>query len=217
MARLLDLFCCQGGAAAGYALAGFSEIVGVDLEPQPRYPYTFVEGDALAFARERASAFDAIHASPPCQAYSQTLHYGATKTYPDLLAPTIELLDEIGIPYVIENVVGAPLRVDVMLCASAFGLRMRRHRIFQSNVPLGLAPPCNHWSRAGAPSKGQDPDRFRPGVFVSPAGNPNKRKGSLREWIEVMGTPWMDRHGVTQAIPPAYTEFLGRKLLAAIV
>ena len=201
----------------GYHRAGF-EILGVDHEPQPRYPFRFVQGDALAYLEAHGNEFDAIHASPPCQIHSQTNNYtpGDTRGHVDLVSPTRAALIRNAKPWIIENVEGAPLRRDIRLCASGFGLPMRRHRIFEASFPLPLAPPCNHWSNAGAPCKGQNPATFKPGVFVSPTGNPNKRKGTLKQWLAAMETPWMDRRGVTQAIPPAYTEFLGKALLIEI-
>lgn len=232
--RLLDLFCAQGGATIGYVRAGF-DVVAVDIEPQPRHPgnslfdrrgCTFVQADALAYLRAHGHEFDAVHASPPCQRHSQCNNWsrGAkVQEYPDLVAPTRALLDELGRPYVIENVVGAPLRVDCQLCGTGFGLRVMRHRIFESNVRLPEPPPCNHWSHVGQADewrvrKGDTTqgalDRPK-GAFVSPSGNPNKEKGTVAEWLAAMETPWMDRAGVTQAIPPAYTEWLGRALMAA--
>lgn len=214
--RLLDLFCCEGGAAAGYHAAGF-DVLGVDVEPQPRYPHTFVEGDAIDFAIEHGSEYDAIHASPPCQVHSVTGRYtpGDDRGHVDLVGPTRSALETTGRPWVIENVVGAPLRTDLRLCGTGFGLKLIRHRIFESNVYLGLAPPCSHASKMQRPHNKftGDPADWH-GEYVSPTGNPNARKGSLRQWREEMRMPWASRHGVTQAIPPAYAEFIGRALIA---
>ena len=148
--RLLDLFCCEGGAAMGYQRAGF-EVVGVDLERRPRYPFEFHQGDALEFLEAHAGDFDAVHASPPCQAYSITRHAHG-KAHPDLVGPTRAALEATGLPYVIENVPGAPLRDYVTLCGAAMGcealdvdsrrLVLRRHRLFESNVALWAPPPC---------------------------------------------------------------------------
>jgi DNA (cytosine-5)-methyltransferase 1 len=219
--RLLDLFCCQGGAAAGYHRAGFN-VVGVDCKPQPRFPFAFAQLDALEYVARFGKAFDAIHASPPCQAHSVTRRYGSARKYPDLIAATRAALEETGRPYVIENVPGSPLRRDLELCGTGFGLRVIRHRWFESNVWLGLAPPCNHWSHTGQSDewrKNSTTAKAKPekkGAFVSPAGNPNKEKGSLAEWLICMECGWMDRAGVTQAIPPAYTEYIGRALLRCL-
>ena len=146
---ILDLFCGAGGAAMGYHNAGF-DLVGVDIEPQPNYPFTFIEYDAIAFLEEFGSLlhrrWDAIHASPPCQAYSVATKWrGDPSSHPDLLEPTRDLLEEIGLPWVIENVPGAPMTPDVVLCGSMFDLQVRRHRLFLSNVPIfDLMPSCRH-------------------------------------------------------------------------
>lgn len=150
--RVLDLFCCAGGAAMGYHRAGF-EVVGVDLAPQPNYPFEFIQADALEYVAEHGHEFDVRHASPPCQAFSKTrtLH---GNTHPELVEPTREALREVGGPYIIENVVGAPLEDPLMLCGSEFGmqapdvdgtpLKLLRHRLFESNVPLMGAGGCRH-------------------------------------------------------------------------
>lgn len=152
--RLLDLFCCAGGAGMGYYRAGF-DVVGVDIAPQPHYPFAFHQADALDFLAEHGHEFDAIHASPPCQLYSTTKYaHEDNGTHPDLLAPTRQALIECGIPYVIENVEGAPLIDPLTLCGSEFGLRapdvdglplaLRRHRLFESSVWLMGAGGCFH-------------------------------------------------------------------------
>jgi DNA (cytosine-5)-methyltransferase 1 len=145
--RLLDLFCGAGGAAMGYHRAGF-DVVGVDHRPQPNYPFEFIETDALTFLREGGPIrgwFDAIHASPPCQAYSAgaRMRNGYAKDHPRLIEPLRELLIQTGLPYVIENVPEAPLRSPMRLCGSQFGLDVRRHRAFESNVLL-LSNGCTH-------------------------------------------------------------------------
>lgn len=131
---LIDVYCCQGGASAGYAAAGFA-VTGVDRVPQPRYPYRFFRADALVFLRERMQwirdNFKAVHASPPCQGHSRTQRIW-DRDWPDLIARTRELLDETGLPWVMENVAGAPLRNPVVLCGAMFGLRTYRHRLFEA-------------------------------------------------------------------------------------
>jgi site-specific DNA-cytosine methylase len=128
--RLLDLFCGAGGAGMGYHRAGF-EVVGVDIAPQPHYPFEFHQGDALEYLAAHGHEFDAIHASPPCQRYSSIQRITKNKhKWPDLVDPVRQLLIKSGKPYVIENVQGAPLRVDAFMCGSMFGLGMIRHRIF---------------------------------------------------------------------------------------
>lgn len=195
------------------------------------YPYRFVQQDALEALRRLIKAgpgqVSAVHASPPCQAYSQNNNWTRGELrpdYPDLVEPTRELLLQLGLPYVMENVEGSPLRPDVRLCGTAFGLPLKRHRIFESNVPLGEPPGCNHWSHtgeadlwrieAGDTSQG---DLFREkGEFCSPSGRPNREKGTLDEWLVAMECSWMTRAGVVQAIPPAYTCWLGERLLRVI-
>ena len=225
---LLDLFCGAGGASVGYARAGF-EVVGMDIRPQPRYPFEFVLGDALdlAFFREGRPTFamrpiDVVHASPPCQAYSdtKTLH---GYEYPDLVDPVRDRLRAAGLPYVLENVEGAPLRrqstfdepdaAGILVCGSAFGLRVRRHRLFESNVPLeGLA--CRHVEQGtpidvtgGGPSTKARTD----GV-----GGRTRKPRTLAEARAAMGMDWGTRAELNQAIPPAYTEFVGRQILRVL-
>jgi DNA (cytosine-5)-methyltransferase 1 len=142
--RLLDLFCGAGGCSAGYERAGF-EVVGVDIEPQPNYPFEFHQADALTFPRD---GFDVIHASPPCQAFSALKHL-TTREHPRLVEPARAMLRESGLPYVIENVVGAPLLSPVMLCGSGFGLDVQRHRLFETNFPV-MSPGCAHGRNAAA-------------------------------------------------------------------
>jgi DNA (cytosine-5)-methyltransferase 1 len=187
----------------GYHRAGF-EVVGVDIEPQPNFPFEFVQADALEFLRGDMP-FDAIHASPPCQAFSVAT---TDKTqHEDLITPLRPLLEETGLPYVIENVPGAPLRNPVVLCGSSFNLRVRRHRLFETNWPL-MVPPCAHVMQ-GRPV----------GVYGGGTGTGQKRGRKVMnaaEAVEVMGMPWADRKGATQAIPPAYTEFAGTQLMAQL-
>lgn len=198
--RLLDLFCCAGGAAAGYRRAGF-EVVGVDIAPQPNYPFEFHQADALEYAFEHGSLFDAVHASPPCQRYSrmQNIHKNQSD-HPDLIDPTRRTLDALGLPYIIENVEGAPLRIDLMLCGTMFGLSVPRHRIFESNIPMPLlTPPCRH----------QD--------LYDPWHGGEQARGEREKLAEAMGIDWpMTRPEVREAIPPAYTEFIGRQLIRFI-
>jgi DNA (cytosine-5)-methyltransferase 1 len=203
--RLLDLFCGQGGAAMGYHRAGF-DVTGVDKDPQPRYPFTFVQADALDYLREHGHRYDAIHASPPCQRYTTGGRVSNREKRPDLIGPVRELLlAKIGKPWVIENVPGAPMRPDVTLCGSMFGLKLRRHRFFESSVPMPLAPPCAH----NGPIVG---------VYGHPHGKagawPGMLPSTLETWSEAMGIDWMDASGLAEAIPPAYTELIGRAVAA---
>lgn len=206
--KLLDLFCKAGGAAMGYYRAGFTEIVGIDIEPQPRYPFTFIQADALRPPVD-LSYFDVVHASPPCQRY--TMAQNAAKNaaaHPDLIPPTREMLIASGRPYVIENVVGAPLLNPATLCGLAFGLKVKRHRLFETPFLL-LAPPC--------PSHDQD-------YFVifghecrnRRSGDAAGRKNKIATGRAAMGIDWMTRGELSEAIPPAYTEWIGKQLIEAI-
>lgn len=221
---MLDLFCCQGGAAKGYARAGF-ELTGVDMSPQRHYPYRFVQADALEYLAEHGRAYDVIHASPPCQAYSQTRH-AHKKQHPDLLVPTRLALQKTGRPYVIENVPGAPLINPLILCGASFGLTakdidgtrlvLKRHRLFESSLPL-MALECEHLSY-------QDRGYRIGGVYGG--GSTTKEKAKVRRGgytpatsiqAQLMGIDWMTQEGLEQAIPPAYTEFLGHQLRALLM
>ena len=224
--RLLDLFCCAGGAGMGYHRAGF-DVVGVDIAPQPHYPFEFHQGDALEFLAAHGHEFDAIHASPPCQVYSTTKHaHPDTGKHPDLLAPTRTALIESGLPYVIENVEGATLRDPLTLCGSEFNLRafdvdglplaLRRHRLFESNVWLMGPGGCIHDTTQIAGS-------YTAGRHRTPAqrDDPTRRGGytpALRVRAALLGIDWhMNEHELAQAIPPAYTEWIGSQLIAQLV
>lgn len=216
--RLLDLFCGAGGAAMGYHRAGF-EVVGVDIAPQPNYPFEFVQGDALYVLGEMPTwtsrRFDAIHASPPCQSYTSLKSVRQEYDYPDLLEPTRELLEQTGLPYVIENVPGSPIRGTLMLCGSSFGLEtngyyLRRHRYFETNWDLGtLVPPCDHRGRPAILVAGHTSM-----TTVKPSGAARSYQGNNEERAEAMGVDWMTRDEIAEAIPPAYTEFIGEQLMA---
>jgi DNA (cytosine-5)-methyltransferase 1 len=224
--RLLDLFCGEGGIAKGYADAGF-EVVGVDLNNQPRYPFPFEQADALHYLENahqvRSGFFDAIHASPPCQAYSITKHTHKVQ-HPDLLGPTRELLKATGLPYIIENVVGAPMPGSVTLCGSVLCddardddgtlLILKRHRQFESNVALvGSGCNCavakgNHYKIGGVYGGGSK-DRAHAENVRHGGYTPAKH---IQE--QLMGINWMTQKGLNQAIPPAYGEFIGRQLIS---
>jgi DNA (cytosine-5)-methyltransferase 1 len=219
--RLLDLFCGGGGAGMGYSRAGF-DVLGVDNRPQKNYPFKFVQADALNYLRDHGNRFDVIHASPPCQAYSRlkSIKQFATKVHSELIEPTRQALEASGCFWIMENVPGAKLRFPVILCGSMFGLgavcrdgvfhQLRRHRLFESNVML-FAVPCNH---VGKPV----------GVYGNGGGKPirasaagiNGFTGNNKERREAMGIDWMSRYETSQAIPPAYTEFLGKQLMGVI-
>ena len=185
----------------GYHRAGF-EVVGVDINPQPRYPFEFVQGDALAYLMEYGHEFDAIHASPPCQAFTNAQKIMGNR-HPDYLEAVRALLPA-GVPYVIENVPGAPLKDPIELCGAMFGLRTYRHRLFESNVALVAPEHPEHVVRTT--KMGRAP---RPGEFMHVVGN----FSGVAAAREAMGIDWMSRDGLRESIPPAYTEFIGAALV----
>ena len=230
--RLLDLFCKAGGTSVGYHRSGF-DVVGVDIEPQPNYPFPFIQGDALDVLRRLIAGegitasdgrtyylhdFDGIAASPPCQAYSDMKSMPNAKEHPRLIEPVRELLREIGKPYVIENVARAPLHHPVMLCGAAFGLGsegldLARHRYFEADFFI-MAAPCSHGARRVIGLYGDHARTDRRSTRVG-HGQLNAAD-SLRRGREAMGIEWMTWDELTQAIPPAYTEHIGHYLLAEI-
>ena len=201
---LLDLFCAAGGAARGYDLAGF-DVVGVDIADQPNYPYLFHRADALTFPTE---GFDAIHASPPCQHYMRSGNVDRDK-HPDLLPETRARLEASGVPWVIENVPGAPMRADAVLCGSMFALTVRRHRWFEFSDGVPRFPPM-----------GCDHARKVVGVYGHPHGANGAAAGmlpsTLETWSEGLGIDWMTTKELALAIPPAYTEWIGTQLLSLV-
>lgn len=214
---LLDLFCGAGGAAMGYHRAGFT-VVGVDIKPQPRYPFAFHQADALEFLREHGHEYDAIHASPPCQKHSRIAHLGMARngSYPEhgeFIGPTRECLVASDVPYVIENVVGAPLLNPIVLCGSQFPmLRVYRHRLFECSFPC--VAPKHHPHRDSTPSAGYGAS---PKGFISVCGSGGVKGLTATQivavWSRAMGIEWMNRKELSQAIPPAYTEWIGRRLM----
>jgi hypothetical protein len=198
---IIDLFCCEGGASVGYHRAGF-DVVGVDIEDQPRYPFTFVKGDALALLPDLIAEFQpvAIAASPTCQTRSRaTAWRGRREDHPDLLTPTLALLDQVGLPYVVENVPEAAwdgtMRADYLLCGTQFGLNVKRHRVFQRGFWDGyeLLPPCTCYRNRS----------------LLPFEHKNERA-----FADALGCDWMTKMGGRQAIPPAYTQHIGEQLMA---
>ena len=201
--RLLDLFCGAGGAAMGYYRAGF-QVVGVDIVNQPHYPFQFIQADALTFP---LTGFDAIHASPPCQAYSMAAQFqrNAGKEYADLLAPTRQRLQQQPAPWVIENVPGAPMRPDYKLCGCHFGLKLRRERWFETSWRgFDMQPPCNHTEPVPSVVGHGTPSWVRKKLGYNP---------TIHHYRDSMGIIWMNRNELSQAIPPAYTEYIGSQLL----
>ncbi len=207
--RLLDLFCGQGGAGYGYFMAGF-DVTGVDIRPQPRHPgcMEFVHGDALEYLKAHGHEFDAVHASPPCRAYTRA-RGAATGRYhhPDLVGAVREALVRTGRPWVIENVVGAPMRGPVLLCGTMFGLRMYRHRLLEFSpgrrAPMEVPSHPVHTVRTAR--MGRRPQK---GEFWSIAGN----FSGVEEAGIAMGMEWADQDGLRQAVPPAYTRWAGERM-----
>jgi DNA (cytosine-5)-methyltransferase 1 len=201
----------------GYHRAGF-EVVGVDIKPQPRYPFTFIQADALEYCREHGREYDAIHASPPCQAYSAANNIHGRTDHPDLIDATREALMAAGRPYVIENVPGAPLRDPALVCGLSLGLNVKRHRLFESSGLLLLGTPCGDHAgdwlcvfgnscrgrcHVSGRAKGGGPRCLRPTL-------PTDR------CRDAMRIEWMNRNELSQAIPPAYTEYIGRQLILSV-
>ena len=260
--KLLDLFCGAGGAAMGYHRAGF-EVVGVDIKPQPHYPFEFYQADALVCLNVLLSGepikiesmllnckvindaqghnlylkdIAAIHASPPCQKFSVMTNgrwQDRVPNHPDLIKPIRQLLIATGKPYVIENVPGAKKELinPIMLCGTSFGLgtkdgnQLRRHRYFELSFPFNsFLPQCQHnkASAIGVYGGGQNPARRKPvtiGVWGH-AGGSSKRDGLIQFGSdarrEAMGIDWMTGNELSEAIPPAYTEYIGKYLLGVV-
>jgi DNA (cytosine-5)-methyltransferase 1 len=212
--RLLDAFCGEGGAGMGYHRAGF-DVVGVDLSAKAlrRYPFPAVRADAVWFIREHGHEFDAIHASPPCQSES-TLRHRTGVDYLDLLTPTLDALQDFTAPWIVENVASTrKLPGALILCGTEFDLSaetstgrrwLKRHRRFGSNVFLTAAGGCYCSAKSIA------------GIYGDGGGGQQTRGfryENAAQMHQAMGTPWMSRRGMSQAIPPAYTEFLGAQLI----
>lgn len=207
---LLDAFCGAGGAGMGYHRAGF-EVVGVDIAPQPDYPFDFHQGDAISFMADHWRAFDAVHASPPCQS-SSALTKGTNKgrEYVNLIPDTRALMAGMDVPTVIENVQGSDLRRDLTLCGEMFGLDVIRHRYFEVSVPVVQPEHIKHRGRVSGMRHGV----WYEGPYVAVYGE-GGGKGSVARWQEAMGIDWTaNRKSIAEAIPPAYSEFIGRQLIA---
>jgi DNA (cytosine-5)-methyltransferase 1 len=218
---VLDTYCCGGGMAVGYWLAGF-DVVGVDIGPQPNYPFTFIQGDAVEYIREQGHRFDLGHGSPPCQRYTPLNAYNH-KVYPDLIGPTREAFEAVGLPHVIENVEAAApeLRDPIMLCGPMFGLKVYRHRLFETGGGLTLAAPEHPKHVELCTRNGYLPTVAKP--FMSIHGGKHS-KAWQRAACDAMGMPWIkvpeDARGdrvrlgireVCEAIPPAYARWIGER------
>jgi DNA (cytosine-5)-methyltransferase 1 len=199
--RLLDLFCGAGGAAMGYHRAGF-DVTGVDDRPQPRYPFTFHQADAMTFPLD---GYDAIHASPPCRDHSRLTQLHGTIGNGWMLSTTRNRLTSSGVPWIIENVSGAPMRADYRLCGCMFGLpQLRRDRWFETSWRgFELRPPCSHTGYAVTVAGHPGGSTTREGINVA----------LTADWRRAMGIDWMTAAELAQAIPPAYTEYIGSQLL----
>ena len=222
--RLLDLFCGAGGAAVGYHRAGF-DVIGIDHKPQPRYPFEFIQADAIEFMQRMVDGgtwewkglriFDAIHASPPCQGYSIANNIHQNPNHPKLIEPVRELLRAAYMPYIIENVPGAPLINPYLICGLAVGCNVKRHRLFETNFPL-LVPECPK----GHPGDwllvfGQTVLERGKQIGRTAKDGPRLRRKHVGtdRGREAMGIDWMNRDELSESIPPAYTEFIGSQLL----
>lgn len=201
--RLLDLFCGAGGAGMGYHRAGF-EVVGVDIKPQKHYPFEFHQADALEYLREHGQEFDAIHASPPCQRYSRATPNSRRDNHPDMLPATRDVLLLIGKPWIIENVPGAPMQAHIIICGCQVGLQLRRKRLFEASWNhLSLTPACQHDGPVVSVVGHGTPSWVREQLGYNP---------TIQQYRDAMGIDWMTRNELSQAIPPAYTEYIGRQL-----
>lgn len=219
--RLLDLFCCGGGAARGYALAGF-DVTGVDIEPQPQFPFAFVQGDALEYLAAHGAEYDAIHASPPCQGYSSHVSSASSrwtptkgKDEPRLLAATRAALQRAGKPWVMENVMGARRAIggSLLLCGTMFGLSIPRHRLFELSewIEQPDHPKCSGVAKRFAASRGWE---YRD-MSVTGKG---RRAGTTDRWKELLQIDGaMTQHQLAEAIPPAFTFYIGKRLAQAIL
>lgn len=202
--KALDLCCCAGGASMGLWRAGF-DVVGVDIKPQPRYPFMFLQADALDV---RFQGFDFIWASPPCQQFCALNTREDLSHYPDIVDPIRQRLLASGKPFVIENVPGAPIRKDLILCGAMFGLRSYRHRHFESNFPIEQPAHPKHVVRVNRRGENRR-EHWANGGFITITGDVGTYCGP-----EAMGIDWMSGAEMSEAIPPAYAEHIGRAALA---
>jgi DNA (cytosine-5)-methyltransferase 1 len=214
--KCLDLFCCAGGAGMGYYLGGF-DVVGVDIEMQPEYTFEFIQADAIMFVKEHGHEYDFIHASPPCQHFTKynNCRKNLKEKYEDLIEPTRQVLIESGKPYVIENVVGAPLLNPITLCGSMFGLDVRRHRLFESNMELEQ-PKCKHeiWQPNRYPG-GRSRERGNARVLCRGTIEVGRWNIPIETQKAGMGIDWISNlRKLSESIPPAYTKFIGEQVVS---
>lgn len=207
--KLLDLYCKAGGCSMGYFRAGF-EVTGVDIEKQPKYPFRFIQSDAIEYLMKHGHLYDVIHASPVCKRYSSiTQTAGTAEQHPDQIAELREVLLKTGKFYVIENVPGSPLVNPLMLCGTMFGLNVIRHRLFETEPVIWFPPTaCQHWKKVV--KHGRKPDRKKHYAAVTGHFSDVAFAG------EAMGIDWMGQNELSQAIPPAYTQFIGKIIIQQI-
>lgn len=215
--RILDLFCGEGGAALGYHAAGF-EVVGVDINPMPKFPFEFIRGDAIEYLREHGHEFDAVHASPPCLKHSTITPLWAKENHLDLIPDTRTLLEKLSVPWVMENVVGSGLRRDLVLCGTMFGLKSYRHRIFET--PLSMVAPIHdtHTQPVWFPYDKREPTYGQPyqeGWMIPVYGH----NAPAAYQFLAMGVKrgQMSRAALCQSIPPAFAEYIGKQIMTELV
>jgi hypothetical protein len=215
---VIDAFCCAGGASMGYHRAGF-RVIGIDRDEQPDYPFEFVRGDAIALLPELVEHYRPVlvGGSPPCQAAcALTTGSNAARgfTYPQLIPAFREACEATGLPYVIENVAGAPIRKDLRLCGEMFGLGVIRHRYFELGGGAKASQPAHPRHRGRV--SGYRHGKWFDGPYFQVYGD-GGGKGSVKQWQDAMGMPWVsDRKHLAEAIPPAYTAYIGAELLPAL-
>lgn len=200
----IDLFCCAGGAAMGLSRAGY-HVIGVDIDPQPRYPFPFIQADVMSMDFR---GFDLIWASPPCQQFCRLRTREDLSGYPDLIEPVRAKLIASGVPYVMENVPEAPLRKDLVLCGAMFGLRSYRHRHFECSFPIAQPEHPKHLVRVNRRGENRK-QHWANGGFMTITGDVGVYCG-----LGAMGIDWMSGNEMSEAIPPAYAEYIGHAALA---
>ncbi|MFD1776675.1 DNA cytosine methyltransferase [Paenibacillus rhizophilus] len=206
--KALDLYCCGGGAGRGLHQAGF-EVTGVDINPQKRYPFKFIQSDVMQLSIDFLREFDFIWASPPCQAYTLagTQWRREGKEYPDLIEATRAMLIESGVPWVIENVPEAPLKNPVVLCGAMFGLKTYRHRLFESSFKIEQPEHPPHVAKST--KMGRPP---KEGEFMQIVGH----FSGVPQAREIMGLPGLNQYELAQAIPPAYSKYIAEQFFKSI-
>lgn len=223
---LVDLFCGAGGAGMGYYQAGF-DVIGVDIDPQPDYPFRFIQADAIAFLDRMLAGgtwdwvgpgvVAAYHGSPPCQGYSSLSALHPEVDYPKLVGDVRARFRALGRPYVIENVIGSPMTNALLLCGSMFGMRIRRHRLFDTSDLIYAPSPCQHHLQPDILGVYGNSDGAHEPGFKHEGHKRGPRQATTTEAREVMEMPWVTkRRGLTEAIPPRFTRHIGEQLLSVV-